>query len=54
MGRKLDGSAPRGKLVAIRLNPEEEAELEEKRARRSLGISSYFRTLMKEDDGGHS
>jgi hypothetical protein len=50
MGRKLEGSAPRAKLVAIRLNPEEEQDLEQKRARRGLGISDYFRTLMKEDD----
>lgn len=49
MGRKLVGSAPRGKIVAVRLNPEEEQELEHKRLRRGLGISDYFRTLMRED-----
>lgn len=50
MARKMVGSAPREKLVAIRLNPEEEAELEEKRGQRGLGISDYFRTLMREDE----
>lgn len=49
MGRKLDGSAPRARLIAFRLNPDEEAELERKREQRGLGISDYFRTLMRED-----
>lgn len=37
----------------FRLNEEESAELEAKRARRGgQEVSTYFRTLMKEDDHG--
>lgn len=49
MGRKLEGSTPRSTLVAIRLNEEEKADLERKRAARGLGISDYYRTLQRED-----
>ncbi len=52
MGRSLDGSAPRNKLVAFRLNPEEDAEMIEKMtARNEPEVSRYFRTLMHEDEG---
>lgn len=50
MGRKTVGAAPRNRLVALRLNPEESDELDAKSTRRGLGTSDYFRTLMKEDD----
>lgn len=51
MGRRLDGAGPRDKLVAFRVNAEEEQEMEVKRLRRGLDVSNYFRTLMHEDDG---
>lgn len=54
MGRRVQGEAKREKLVAIRLNPAEASELEEKRAHRGLDNSNYFRTLMKEDTGAVS
>lgn len=38
--------------MIFRLNDEESAELEAKRERRRLGVSDYFRSLMKEDDHG--
>lgn len=51
MGRKLDGSAPRGRIVAFRLNPDDEKTLDEKMARRGeKEISSYFRSRMYEDE----
>ncbi len=51
MGRKTDGATPRTPGVAIRLNHAELEELEEKRGRRGLDRSNYFRTLMHEDEG---
>lgn len=54
MGRRVQGDAKREKLVAIRLNPAEQAELAEKSAYRGLDNSNYFRTLMKEDSGALS
>jgi hypothetical protein len=55
MGRKADGASVRFKLVAIRLNAEEELELE--RMKRARGIdqnSEYLRTLMREDSQRHA
>lgn len=49
MGRPLDGGTPRERRVIFRLNREESEQLEEKRDRRGLGVSDYFRTVMKED-----
>ncbi|QUE25564.1 ribbon-helix-helix DNA binding domain protein [Microbacterium phage SadLad] len=49
MGRRAEPSGKRDKLVALRLNPAEVEELEQKRARRGMDASRYFRTLMKED-----
>jgi hypothetical protein len=50
MGQKMQGSTPRDKLVAFRLNTEEDAERLENMNRRGLtDTSKYFRTLMHED-----
>jgi len=50
MGRKPDGSGPREKLVAFRLNAEEVAERDSNMARRGLSdVSAYYRTLQQED-----
>lgn len=46
------GATMRERRVIFRLNKAESAELDEKRARRGLDVSNYFRTLMKEDDHG--
>jgi hypothetical protein len=52
MGRKTDGTSVRNKLVAFRLNDEETADLERKKARRGLSdTSAYYRQLQKEDRG---
>lgn len=52
MGRKTDGATVRNKLVAFRVNDEEAADLERKKARRGIReTSDYYRTLQKED--GH-
>lgn len=44
------GATPRERRVIFRLNDAESDELEVKRSGRGLGVSDYFRTLMKEDD----
>lgn len=52
MGQKMQGATPRDKLVAFRLNTEEDQERERKMARRGMTDKSvYFRTLMHEDEG---
>jgi hypothetical protein len=52
MGRKTAGATPRSKLVAFRLNAEEDRERIEKMASRGISdTSDYYRTLQKEDDG---
>lgn len=52
MGRRVQGTTKREKLVAIRMNDEEHAEMERNRTRRNLDTSAYFRTLVKEDSNG--
>lgn len=52
MGRPREGATNRDRHVNFRLNAEESAELEAKRSRRGQEVSTYFRTLMKEDDHG--
>jgi len=49
MARKVVGATKRATLVSFRLNDEELADLERKRARRGLGVSDYYRTLQQED-----
>lgn len=49
MARKRAGATVRDRKVVVRLNTEESAELETKRTRRDCDVSTYFRTLMKED-----
>lgn len=49
MARKLAGSTPKDRMVVIRLDRSESARLEENRARRGQNVSTYFRTLLKED-----
>lgn len=50
MARRMVGATPRDRKVVVRLNTEESEELETKRAARGHDVSTYFRTLMKEDD----
>lgn len=45
----MAGATPRDHRVNIRLNDTENETLEKGRARRGLGVSDYFRTLLKED-----
>lgn len=48
------GATYREHRINFRLNDEEKKTLEEKRGRRGLEVSDYFRTLMEEDDGARS
>jgi hypothetical protein len=48
----MAGATPRNHLVGVRLNDEEFADLEEKRAARGIAErADYFRTLQLEDEG---
>lgn len=47
------GATPRDRKVVVRLNSEESSELEVKRTQRGHDVSTYFRTLMKEDGDDH-
>lgn len=49
MGRQRAGATIRDRLITVRLNTDESVELERKRKHRGLDVSTYFRTLMKED-----
>lgn len=50
MGRKPVGQTAKTEQVNVRLDATESAELDRKRAARgNLPRSTYFRTLMKED-----
>lgn len=52
MGRKAAGSTLRTKLIAFRLNDEEDADRVQKMQARSItDVSAYYRTLQDEDEG---
>lgn len=45
----MAGATHREHRVIFRLNDEEKEQMEAKRRMRGLDVSTYFRTLMKED-----
>lgn len=48
----MAGATPRIHLVGVRLNDEEQADLEEKMASRAISDRAvYYRTLQDEDEG---
>lgn len=49
MARKMDGATPRDHRVNLRLDATEAETLAVNRARRGLDVSTYFRTILKED-----
>lgn len=46
----MAGATPRDYKAVVRLNAEERADLERKRAARGQDVSTYFRTRLEEDD----
>lgn len=49
MARNPDEQQPRERVLAVRVGPADEKIVEERRKQRGMSVSTYIRTLIRED-----